>query len=92
MSLELERLESAARLRDDLEGLRADLRDRGLVVDTPKGPAPNPSVLRVQSGERLLTATLAKLQVTRPEPKTGQLSRAQRNRLRDLDAGRRRAS
>jgi hypothetical protein len=85
-ALELERLHGAARLRDDLEAMRADVRERGLVVDSPKGPIPNPMILRIESAEKAIAVLLSKLKLVRPEPTTGHLSRAQRNRLRDLNA------
>jgi hypothetical protein len=85
-ALELERLHGAARLRDDLEAMRADVRERGLVVDSPKGPIPNPMILRIESAEKAIAVLLSRLKLVRPEPRTGHLSRAQRNRLRDMNA------
>jgi hypothetical protein len=84
-ALELDRLHRAARLEDRAAAMRADIDRRGLWVDSPKGEIPNPMILRLESIEKTIANLLAKLTVTRPEPKTGHLSRAQRNRLRDLN-------
>jgi hypothetical protein len=87
--LELERLHGAARLRDDLTDLRADIATRGRWVPGPRPDTeiPNPMIARVESVEKTINGLLSKLSVVRPEPKTGHLSRAQRNRLRDLESG-----
>jgi type II secretory pathway component PulJ len=85
-ALELERLEEAARLRDELVAMRADVRECGLRVTTPKGEIPNPMLVRIEARSKAIDAVLSQLSVQRPEPKTGRLSRAQRNKLRDLHA------
>src|ERR1700752_3042717 len=84
--LELERPHGAARLGDDLAAMRSDVAQRGLWVESPKGMIPNPMLLRIESAEKAIAVLLSRLSVQRPEPKTGHLSRAQRNRLRDLNA------
>ena len=83
--LELERLEEACHLRDELVALRADVEERGRWVMSPKGEIPNPMLLRIEARSARIDALLSKLSVQRAVPKTGHLSRAQRNRLRDMN-------
>jgi hypothetical protein len=85
-ALELDRLHRAARLEDKAAAMRADISARGLWVDSLKGEIPNPMLLRLESIEKTIANLLSRLTVARPTPKTGHLSRAQRNRLRDFQA------
>ena len=85
-AIELDRLHRAARLEDRAQAMRDDIDAKGLWTETPKGPVPNPMILRLESIEKTIANLLSKLTVARPEPSTRHLSRAQRNRLRDANA------
>jgi hypothetical protein len=88
-ALELDRLHRAARLEDRRAQIAAEIDARGLWVATPKGEVPNPMILRESAIEKVITSITAGLRLSRPEPKTRHLSRAQRNVIRDVQAGRR---
>ena len=79
---DVQTLERAAVLADLVELLRADVRERGVVVEGSTGRMmTNPSVAKIGDLQMKIAQMLAKVQLE-PAAKTGGLGVKQRNRLR----------
>jgi P27 family predicted phage terminase small subunit len=82
-------LERACRMADLADGLAADLRERGRWIEGSTGRQRlNPAVTELRQAENAVASLLSKVQLGTPRPRTGHLSGRERNKLRDVIAGR----